>query len=98
MTEQSASCCSPAANQTGGARSGWRSIGRRGWFLIAAVAVAGGLYLNWGWAVAIGLAPMLIAIAPCTIMCGLGLCMMGGSKNTAAKPDALGASNPAEQP
>ena len=98
MTDQSASCCSPVANQTGGTRSGWRSIGRRGWFLIAAVVVTGGLYLNWGWAVAIGLAPILIAIAPCTIMCGLGLCMMGGSKNSPAKPDDQAALNSPERP
>ncbi|MEO6298880.1 MAG: hypothetical protein ABIV25_14605 [Paracoccaceae bacterium] len=97
MTEQSASCCSPAADHTGGAKYGWRTIGRRGRFLIVAIAAAGGLYLNWGWAVAIGLAPILIAIAPCAIMCGLGICMMGGVKNRSAKPNAPGVPNPADQ-
>ena len=98
MTEHTASCCHPAADRTSGARSGWRSIGRRGWLLITAVGVAGGLYLNWGWAVAIGLAPILIAVAPCAVMCGLGLCVLGGSKNSPAKTEETLASNPPERP
>jgi len=42
-----------------------------------------GVALNWGWLVAAGIAPVLVAVAPCAIMCALGLCgmkMMGGSK------------------
>jgi hypothetical protein len=35
--------------------------------------------LNWGWLTAIGLAPVLVSLAPCAAMCGLGLCMKGGS-------------------
>lgn len=54
--------------------------GRRGLLIMAvAVLVIGGA-LNWSWLVAVGLAPLLIAIAPCAVMCALGLCMnkMGG--------------------
>lgn len=50
-------------------------LGNR-WVLVvmATVAIVGGLALNWGWLVAIGLAPILIAVLPCLVMCGLGLC------------------------
>lgn len=67
--------------------------GRRG--LIAAAAVVGipGLWVGWPWLVAAGIAPLLIALAPCAIMCGLGLCMnrMTGrncSSDQAANADA----------
>jgi hypothetical protein len=35
---------------------------------------------QWSWRVAIGVAPLLLSVAPCAAMCGLGLCMhrMGG--------------------
>lgn len=55
------------------------------WVLVAlgtGVLVAGAA-LNWGWLVAAGIAPILIAVLPCAIMCALGLCAMkmtGGSK------------------
>ena len=42
-----------------------------------------GAALNWSWLVAAGVAPILITLAPCAIMCALGLCSMkmtGGSK------------------
>jgi type III secretory pathway component EscV len=58
--------------------------GRRG-LIVAAVALAvPALWLGWPWLVAAGLAPLLIAIAPCAIMCALGLCAMraGSSTNT----------------
>jgi hypothetical protein len=71
--------------------------GRRAWLAIAALAGLGGLILNWSWLVAIGIAPVLIAILPCAAMCALGLCMnrmMGGSCSSAetartnAQPEA----------
>jgi hypothetical protein len=50
---------------------------------VLAVAVVGaGLALNWSWLVAAGIAPVLVALAPCAAMCALGLCMKGmGSKS-----------------
>lgn len=35
---------------------------------------------QWSWLVAIDIAPLLLSVAPCAAMCGLGLCMhrMGG--------------------
>jgi hypothetical protein len=62
--------------------------GRRGLIVLAGVAVVGGLSLNWGWLVAIGVAPIIIAALPCVVMCALGLCMRkmtsGTSQTTAA--------------
>ena len=63
--------------------------GRRG-LIIATLAAAGvGLALNWSWLVAIGVAPLLISLAPCAAMCALGLCMsrMGG-KSCSNQPSA----------
>jgi hypothetical protein len=48
-------------------------------FVGAATVMGGGMALNWGWLTAIGLAPVLVSLAPCAAMCGLGLCMKGGS-------------------
>lgn len=52
---------------------------RRLLFVGAATVMGGGMALNWGWLTAIGLAPVLVSLAPCAAMCGLGLCMKGGS-------------------
>lgn len=54
--------------------------GRRGLILLALAIIAVGVTLNWGWLVAIGVAPILLALAPCAVMCALGVCMskMGG--------------------
>lgn len=47
---------------------------RRGLIVgIVTLAVAG-LWFSWPWLVVAGIAPILIAIAPCAIMCALGLC------------------------
>lgn len=57
--------------------------GRRGLIVLAIVAAVAGLAFNWGWLVAIGVAPILLALAPCAAMCALGLCMnkMGSSSS-----------------
>jgi hypothetical protein len=43
---------------------------------IGAFVLIVGASLNWGWLVAAGIDPILIAVAPCAIMCALGLCAM----------------------
>lgn len=50
-------------------------LGNR-WVLVgmATAAIAGGLALNWGWLAAAGIAPILLSLLPCLVMCGLGLC------------------------
>ena len=54
--------------------------GRRGLILLTVAILGAGLVLNWSWLVAVGIAPLLLALAPCAAMCALGLCMnkMGG--------------------
>jgi len=67
--------------------------GRRGLILLTVAALGAGLFLNWGWLVAVGVAPLLLALAPCAAMCALGLCMhkMGGkSCSTESNPGAQG--------
>ena len=49
--------------------------GRRGLILLSAAALGSAMALNWGWLAAVGIAPLLLALAPCAAMCALGLCM-----------------------
>ncbi len=50
--------------------------GRRG-LIVAAVALGiPALWIGWPWLVVAGVAPLLIALAPCAIMCALGVCAM----------------------
>lgn len=68
-------------------------MSNRRFLILALMAVVGvGFYLNWGWLAAFGAAPIILALAPCAVMCGLGLCMKGGSKYCASK------TNPTEEP
>lgn len=55
--------------------------GRRALLLLAGALIAAGLALNWGWLTAVGVAPVILALAPCAAMCALGLCMRGGGKS-----------------
>ena len=55
---------------------------------VAAVLVALGLYLGWGWLAALGLAPIILSLAPCVAMCALGLCMMRGGARSREAADA----------
>ena len=49
--------------------------GRRGLWILAGVALVAGAAFNWSWLVAVGIAPIVIAVLPCVAMCALGLCM-----------------------
>jgi hypothetical protein len=77
-------CCAPAAE------SGWLNPRN----LLIGVAVAGGagaLVFGWDWLVAAGVASIIIAVAPCLVMCVLGLCMNRGrttEQNVARTPPA----------
>ena len=37
-------------------------------------AGGGALFFGWDWLVAAGLATFIVALAPCAVMCALGLC------------------------
>ena len=71
--------------------------GRRTWLAVGAVALAGGAALNWSWLVAVGVAPLLLAIAPCAAMCALGLCMKPGAEGC-TRQDATTGPSPAPVP
>jgi hypothetical protein len=51
------------------------------WLVIAATALIAGAAVNWSWLVAVGLAPLLLTLLPCAVMCALGLCMHRGAKD-----------------
>ena len=61
--------------------------GRRGLIFLAVAVVGAGATFNWGWLVAIGIAPIILALAPCVVMCGLGLCMMKGGGKSCSSGD-----------
>jgi len=50
--------------------------GRRALIVLGVAALAAALFFGWGWLAAVGVAPILVALAPCAAMCALGLCMM----------------------
>ena len=76
---------------------------RRGLLVLAGLAIAAGLALNWSWLAAAGIAPILISVLPCLAMCALGLCMNrsgGKSCSTAASnagPTAIEDAGPVTQ-
>lgn len=68
----------------------WRpKLGRRGLILLSMAVIGAGLYLNWGWVTAIGAAPLILALAPCAVMCGLGYCAMCKSDSCDKKGSAV---------
>ena len=66
--------------------------GRRG-LIVASVAMVGAaLALNWSWLVAVGGAPLLLALAPCAAMCALGFCMnRAGGESCSKESSSSGA-------
>jgi len=56
----------------------------RGLTIAGIAAIAIGLALNWAWLVAAGAAPIILSLAPCAVMCALGLCMGMGKRSDAA--------------
>lgn len=72
-TASAQDCCTPAT------RSQW--LNQRN--VLISVALLGGisaLSFGWDWLAAAGVASIIIAIAPCLVMCALGLCMSRMSK------------------
>ena len=71
----------------------WRRLarqylgGRIGLFLAGGAILILGAGLSWGWLVAAGVAPLILSLAPCALMCALGLCMtkMGSSASKASE-------------
>jgi hypothetical protein len=73
-------------------------LGNR-WVLLAlgAAVLVAGIGLNWSWLVTAGIAPILISVLPCLVMCALGVCMLCRSneqQSTAARDAADAATSP----
>lgn len=51
------------------------AVNRKVLAVSALLIVGAGLALNWSWLVAAGVAPIILALAPCAAMCALGMCM-----------------------
>lgn len=80
------SCCDTHQNSARSAHPGWFSS-PHGFWLLAVVAIAGGLVLGWEKLVLLGIAPILVSLLPCLLMCGLGLCMMKCKGKNASPTD-----------
>jgi hypothetical protein len=62
---------------------------RRVLLILGSIALVAGIAFNWSWLVATGIAPLLLTVLPCLIMCGAGLCMnklIGGSCERESTP------------
>ncbi len=77
----------------------WPHIGGKRGLIVLTIGIAvAGMAMNWGWLVAVGIAPILLAALPCAAMCALGLCMnkgggescSSGNKTPAEGPDLKG--------
>jgi hypothetical protein len=87
---QQSSCCTASTGRSGGSR--------RGWLIAGALAVPLALYAGWDWLAATGLATILVAAAPCLVMCALGLCMRHGAAKSAPSVADIRKTYEAESP
>ena len=64
--------------------------------LLAIVIVGAGVALNWSWLVAAGIAPILLALAPCAAICALDprTCVPASLNPAAGAAMFCGDSNP----
>jgi hypothetical protein len=65
---------------------------------LALAVIAAGLAWPWSWLVAVGVAPLLLSVAPCAVMCALGVSLMGksrGSRQATSAETSVASSNPA---
>jgi hypothetical protein len=46
------------------------------------LALVLGAAFNWSWLIAVGVAPVLLAVLPCAAMCALGLCAMSMNRSS----------------
>ena len=73
----------------------WLS-GRRGLIIGGGAVVIAGLALGWNWLSAIGVAPIILSLAPCAAMCALGACAMMRGGSSCAKPASPQQAKPVE--
>jgi hypothetical protein len=59
------------------------------------VITSTGLVGGWNWLTAVGIAPIIVSVAPCLVMCALRMCMMGRGRKA---PSNDLAPEPVERP
>lgn len=69
-----------AAAGAGPGGSFWSAHKRQVLIGLGLGAVVLGALLNWNWLVAVGAAPIILALLPCAAMCAIGVCAMRGGK------------------
>lgn len=72
--------------------------GRTGLLVLIGAVVVAGMVTNWSWLVAIGVAPLLIMLAPCAVMCALGLCASRTRGQSCASPSTAEEGEPPIRP
>ena len=70
--------------------SGWRGL-----VILGILVVAAGLYAGWGWLAAVGLAPIILSLAPCAVMCAIGACAMSRGRSSGASQTTPETADPA---
>ena len=71
--------------------------GRVGLVALGAAILGIGGALNWNWLVAAGVAPLILSVLPCVVMCSLGLCAAGMACRSTNR-QSLASSDPAAIP
>lgn len=88
---QTAGADARSANRSVCSSSHQRPAGRKILIAVAIVGAIAGIVLNWGWLVALGIAPLILAAVPCLAMCAFGLCadkLRDGQSCAPAKTDS----------
>lgn len=76
--QTSGGCCGPAQSSGGLSRFLPNWLGGSRGLIVAAVFVVGmGMAFGWPALVALGVAPIILSLLPCAVMCAFGLCMIG---------------------
>jgi len=73
----------------------WLS-GRRGLIIGGIAVVAAGLALGWNWLTAVGIAPIILSLAPCAAMCAVGACAMMKANSAGTPPSPPNQTMPPE--
>jgi hypothetical protein len=84
MTGSKLSAASASSSESLGGRAGRLLRRPRGLIGLAIVLIVVGAAFNWSWLVAAGVAPIILATAPCLVMCALGLCMVNMGRRDSA--------------
>ena len=96
QTANSTTPAAPRAEGVGGFLRHWLT-GRRGLIVAGIAVVLVGLALGWNWLTAIGVAPIILSLAPCAAMCAVGACAMMKGKSSATTADPKSTNAPGRE-